>query len=600
MKLDNPFLGTLLEDVGTGRIQLPNFQREWKWDDERIKGLIATVTQNYPLGVVMKLETGGHPQFQPRAIAGVDTDNAGVPDYLLLDGQQRMTSLYQALYRRTRPVDTTDSRGRPQRLWYYIDIANAVADGADREDAIISVPENRQLFDRSVKRLRLDLQTGDAERASGYFPLNLVFDTVGRAEWRKRYLIATDNWDLWHDFEESILKSVDQFLVPTINLPAATVKEAVCSVFERVNTGGVVLTVFELLTATYAGDRDFRAATGADFDLARSWAETSSTLCQEHPVLGSPGGPGLTSNDFLQSIALVHTYASKQAGRSAAVACKRRDLLNLPLTAYVELAPKLQEAFAWVGTFLARQCIFTAEDVPYRSQLVPLAAIRALLLSADAWTEHTEQRIVDWYWSGVLGEMYGGATETRFSRDVEQVLAWVQQPGAAMPDTLTEATFREQRLDTLRTRNSAAYKGIHALLMRQGAVDWFHTEGTIGRETVIGGNVDIRPIFPKSWFAQPGRADVRMNSIVNKTPMSYRAALLTANAPSDSLPVLAATAGSPNAWFDDVVATHLIEPKTLHSDDWAGFYADRSARLLTLIESVLGKRVVRGDDEAGA
>jgi hypothetical protein len=591
--LDSPFLKNVLAGVGAGRVQLPNFQREWKWDDERIKALIASVTQGYPLGVIMTLATGGSPQFQPRLLAGVDLERGVVPDELLLDGQQRMTSLYQALCR-NEPVQTADAR---EGRWYYIDMEAAVSQGTDREDAIVSVPEGRVLRDDFARRVRLDLSTGQLEREHSHFPLRLVFNATDRGHWRKLYCQQTDKWTLWDDFEEHVLKQVDQFLVPTISLPADTAKEAVCSVFERVNTGGVVLTVFELLTATYAGDRAYLAETGRDFDLAATWREIRTSLGQEHPMLGASMDDsqdiGLTSSDFLQAVALVYTYNRKQRRRGAAVACKRKDLLNLPLADFRDLAPKLTEAFAWVGSFLAGQCIFKAQDVPYRTQLIPLAAIRALLVQEEAWTARAEQQITQWYWSGVLGEMYGGAIESRFSRDVEQVLAWVTSARASVPDTIAEANFHEQRLDTLRTRNSAAYKGIYALLIRQGAVDWYYTAEPIGREAVVGRGVDIRQVFPKAWFQKRYGQDSRMASIVNKTPLSYQATLWVGGAPSRYIPVLAAEAGLKDAWFDDVIASHLIDPQHLYDDDFDAFYADRSAHLIGLIEEAMGRPVLR-------
>lgn len=109
--LDSPSLQAVLNDVASGKIQLPDFQREWKWDDDRIRALLATVTLDYPLGVVMTLATGGEAQFKARPLAGTQVGADQVPEQLLLDGQQRLTSLYQAL-RADQPVATVDARGR--------------------------------------------------------------------------------------------------------------------------------------------------------------------------------------------------------------------------------------------------------------------------------------------------------------------------------------------------------------------------------------------------------------------------------------------------------------------------------------------------------
>jgi uncharacterized protein with ParB-like and HNH nuclease domain len=81
-------LGDLLREVSTGDVQLPDFQREWKWDDERIRSLLATVTLGYPMGVVMTLEMGGDAaRFKPRLLSGVELPAGREPEQLLLDGQ---------------------------------------------------------------------------------------------------------------------------------------------------------------------------------------------------------------------------------------------------------------------------------------------------------------------------------------------------------------------------------------------------------------------------------------------------------------------------------------------------------------------------------
>ncbi|MDB4873124.1 MAG: hypothetical protein JWL97_4128, partial [Gemmatimonadales bacterium] len=127
-------LKDLLDQVADGRIQLPDFQRPWKWDDERIVSLLATVSMGYPVGVMMGLETGGpDTRFKPRPLAGATVGHEE-PALLLMDGQQRMTSLFQSL-RSSAPVDTMDAKKKKLRRWYYIDIARAIDKDCDREDA---------------------------------------------------------------------------------------------------------------------------------------------------------------------------------------------------------------------------------------------------------------------------------------------------------------------------------------------------------------------------------------------------------------------------------------------------------------------------------
>ena len=135
-------LRELMKKVADGRIQLPDFQREWKWDDDHISSLLASISMGHPIGVLMMLDVGGDIDFAAKPLAGVENGSIGDPERLLLDGQQRTTSLFQALYSE-RPAQMSDARKRLLARWYYIDIGRALEDPGDRDEAILSIPEDR-------------------------------------------------------------------------------------------------------------------------------------------------------------------------------------------------------------------------------------------------------------------------------------------------------------------------------------------------------------------------------------------------------------------------------------------------------------------------
>jgi uncharacterized protein with ParB-like and HNH nuclease domain len=115
----NPFdLHTLLENCSRGSLQLPDFQRSWVWDEERIKGLIASVSRAFPVGALMSLDTGGPVNFKPRPVEGAPPEAKQVtPQSLLLDGQQRMTSLYQVILR-NKVVETVTPKNKKVKRWF--------------------------------------------------------------------------------------------------------------------------------------------------------------------------------------------------------------------------------------------------------------------------------------------------------------------------------------------------------------------------------------------------------------------------------------------------------------------------------------------------
>src|SRR5206468_9426821 len=105
-------LDQLLTEAKAGKLQLPDFQRGWVWDDDHIASLLASVSLSYPIGAVMTLQTGNPDvKFRPRPLEGVELPQPVEPETFLLDGQQRSTSLYLAL-KAQKPVPTTDGKGK--------------------------------------------------------------------------------------------------------------------------------------------------------------------------------------------------------------------------------------------------------------------------------------------------------------------------------------------------------------------------------------------------------------------------------------------------------------------------------------------------------
>lgn len=578
------YLYQLLQDIARGRIQLPDFQRGWVWDDYRIRSLLGSIAKSYPIGTLMMLEAGNQEvRFRPRPIEGVALNGAVQPELFILDGQQRLTALYQALCSGA-PVETRDERGRPIKRWYYIDIDKALDDRADREEAIIGLPEDRIIrgFNGEIVQ---DVSTAELEYEKGLFPLSKVFDC---SQWRWDY---AEHWKhqpektrQFDRFEQDVIKRFERYWVPVITLSRETPKEAVCQVFEKVNTGGVPLTVFELLTAIYAAE---------DFSLRADWEKRRREMSRE-PVLRT-----VEATDFLQAVTLVATYRARETQvsqgvdprKARPVSCKRGDILDLELRDYQRWADGVTEGFLKAARLLFSQKIFKTKDLPYRTQLVPLAAILAVL-GPEAELDGVKGKIIRWYWCGVLGELYGSALESRFARDLPEVVEWVR--GGAEPSTVRDANFVPERLLTLRTRNSAAYKGLYVLLMREGALD-FQSGELIADRAYYDDSIDVHHIFPRRWCDQYGIDSQRCESIVNKTALSSRTNREIGGAsPSMYLPRLEKKAGVTTQRMDEILRSHLIEPSAIRQDDFEAFYKARESALLRYIEQVMDKPVAAG------
>ena len=291
----------------------------------------------------------------------------------------------------------------------------------DREEAIVGVPEDRIVRTDFGREAVLDLSSAEREYASLMYPVSQVFD------WDRWQDGFDEHWrgdqnegirDEFRAFKRQVLENFKYYRVPVITLDRSTSKEAVCVVFEKVNTGGKALDAFELVTAMYAASghelrKDWYGDDGTK-GRHRRFAETLRPAGEDTGIIA-----GVANTDFLQAVSLFHTRDRRRAAENAgkqgkelpAVSGNRQALLNLPLEEYKRYEAQVERGFVQAAKFLHMLHIYRIFDLPYQSQIVPLAAILADI--GDAW-EHEANRamLVRWYWNGVFGELYGSAVET--------------------------------------------------------------------------------------------------------------------------------------------------------------------------------------------
>jgi len=266
------------------------------------------------------------------------------------------------------------------------------------------------------------------------YPVSRVFDWDDWQDGFDNYWSGVEHEPIrkeFRRFKREVLENFKNYDVPVIALGSSTSKEAVCVVFEKVNTGGKPLDAFELVTAMYAAE---------GHELRRDWYGKGAELGRQHrlAVTGRFGDEAtgilseVSNTDFLHAVSLFHTRERRREARQRASCCERQPasaaesaaacLLEIPGTGGGRLRPS--------GKVSVLLHVYRVFDLPYQTQIIPLAAILADI--GDAW-EHEANRakLVQWYWNGVFGELYGSAVESRIARDFMEVPAWLK--GAASP-----------------------------------------------------------------------------------------------------------------------------------------------------------------------
>lgn len=572
-------LSELMRDVTSGKAQLPEFQRSWTWDDGRIRGILASLSQGYPMGAIMRLECGNeNVKFKYRPIEGVK-NVAVAPDYLILDGQQRLTSMYRTTCS-TDAVLTKTDKGKEIKRFYYLDMKKCLDDKEDRYDAIVPVPEDRKVKTDFDRKVLLDLSTKELEYENEMFPINIIFDGSAREDWADGYkeyhAYGKDFMERYKQFRTEVIETITGYKLPVITLGRETPREAVCKVFENVNTGGVALTVFELVTATFAT---------YEFDLRKDWEECRDVIWGKNEPLNTDVMKGVDETAFLTTITLYTSFFA-----DTATTCKKKDVLGLEFESYQANKAAVLEGYKMARKFLFSQYVFRMRDLPYTTQLIPLAAICAVIGKSSFNLPQTQKILARWFWCGIMGEMYGGANETRFANDIEDVVAAIQGK-ESQNRTINASYFSATRLMSLQTRNSAAYKGIMALVYRESCRD-FMKGTTMDIVKSMDESPDIHHIFPEAYCIKQGYPKAKWNSIINKTPLLPESnRQIGGEAPSKYSQKIMKAAQIDETQLRLRVESHLVNYAAFIQDDFDTYFIDRAKAIMKVIEGAMEKTI---------
>lgn len=587
-----PMSGPLIEllgDINTHKTALPDFQRPWVWEPQMVRDLLISVAHRYPAGSLLTMPITGS-AFALRAFEGAgDLRAADKPNMMVLDGQQRLTSLYQALYRRE------GVQFKKRTFYFYLDVAQLLA-GGDVRDNVFADALFYVVQEKTGKRVRYDglapiyeLTTHEQEVASGALPLNILFDVNGAlSKWKDGYLEARSDkdWDRymsvkadWDKRVQPWLDRIRSYPFPVVQLRQDMPLGAICHIFEKVNSTGVPLDVFDLCTAILWAQ---------GYSLNEEWARTRKRMEQTNVLLMQP--KPFSGAHFLQGIALLDSLDRKRAnpGQRIAVSCRKEDLMKLDAATVQRWWPLLVEGYQEASSFLTNQGVLSERILPYSTLIIPLTAMLADLRKrkGDAHVAEAWPKIARWYWCSVFTQRYSSQVESAASLDLEQTLNWVDGVGEA-PDVVRTFSFRPDSLQEITSIRNAIYKGILCLLAREGAED-FGGKGKLSIALFYDSHEDHHHIFPTEALRQMSVNDPRGDTIVNKTLISAAVnRSIGSKRPSQYATSLSAgDIGAPG--FDAILRSHRIDPGALRADDWDAFVLTRREQLRQLIVTACG------------
>lgn len=602
-KPDHVSLNTLIGRLKEGRYVIPDFQREFEWRPWDIRDLMRSIFLDYYIGSLL-LWKGKDENFNALSceiVYGFDntkgqhpwTYGSGRPEYIVLDGQQRLTALYYAFVAPDVPLPN-----RQSRAIYYVHVDRFMSEEYD-------VAFQYDWYSRRFSKIVKDRQLQYREHI---FPLSVL--GAGRYDlpnwlqgyqeyWEKAAARAAESGDeeaaekakLHADnaeqFGEHVAEIAEQYQIAYVELDKDLEVDKVCDIFTQINSRGIRLDVFDLINALLKPK---------GLQLKHMWRKASNRLAfVEFEKM----------NVYVLQVMsiLCQSYCSPKylyyllPGQEKQIRNEKGDLLKdvlIPNTGefekrWAQAVDALEEAI----NLLRHPHEFGVTSSQYLPYVTILPVFSSLQVACKQLPPsrrlEAQRKIRHWYWASVFINRYSGSVESTSARDYLDVRAWMED-NEATPPPLREFQERFRSLDLRKEtkKGTSVYNGIFNLLVMQGARDW--VSGNIPQP----GDLDDHHIVPASWCAKHG---LNANTILNRTPMTAdtNRSFISDRLPNAYLPDLIASSNEDEV--QRILESHFISPNareilmrtSFGPDDYEAFLTERQRTILEAIENLLIK-----------
>ncbi len=545
----------LLEMIHNREMALPDFQRDFVWDPFATEELIESVVSNYPAGSLLRIKNGTQLLFQPRAVEGAPLlVKDARPSYLILDGQQRLTSLYQALY------------GVGEH-YYYMDLA-ALEIGKDLEDCVFYM----RLDDGNATYGTIQQQA-----ARLVLPLSKVFGDGNFSAWMNKILgerckDVTQMLDLQgrlSRLHDQWIRPVEEYEFPMVTLNEDTTGAAVCTIFETLNRTGVKLSVFDLLTARFWAE---------DLNLRLLWEEARS----DEPIIEDYE---IDPYYILQIVGLLEPGVDKE-GHTRAPSIKRSAILDMKVEQARAGWNTAVNGLSSILSILRDECgVLVSGLIPYTTILIPMAAVWASQQNVKGAESGANRiKLIRWFWCSVFGQKYENAPNSQAEKDFSELKSWMND--GQEPESVMTFTLESLRLRNVRPKQRAVYRGVMALILQNGALD-FQKRGPITSQLIADKKnpIDDHHIFPRAYLNKRDIPANQRDCILNRTYIdrstNHR---LSKRAPSDYFGEIRQKHGPQPT--DELFRSHLLptgSESPLLKDQFEAFLERREELLMGLI-----------------
>ena len=563
-------LKSILSDINTQKIVLPQFQRDFVWNPSAVIKLLTSLFNGYPIGSLLLMENNEVYDYRPiDGVTGIRTPKEG-ETVLVLDGQQRLTACWRAFF------GTLDGEKKYAGRYYFkyklfVDamVSHHEIDSSMLEDMFILV---------KPRQVNLSYKNTADEMSAGLFPLDILFGQPrgsNYADWFQKYNFFMAGGDrsafeqlssVSSKFQTEYVEKVTGYQVNYEKISRDTNADVICTVFETINTTGVKLTVFDLLVAKcYKNDIRLR--------------DKLEDAVERYENIGyfDPTGVLIGVIQLPRIIGLLHNGQ-----------CKKGDLLSLPVEAIrVNWDSAVSALDRMLGVMRNEFGCRKLEFIPSMDIISPLSVI----LSDIRFSKHRHHVMFKKLYGNLVFSLYlSGAPESKSARVVRE---W-RDGGAGNDETGYEAvrsfSFASEDMREA-TKASGVYKGVISLIIAEGARDF---SGSRRPLNFSGAELEDHHIYPQQFLRNIDIKGYLANGLLNRTPIYAD----TNRAISSISPEvyfcdekIIGSSGIEQAVLDAHAICKEIAIRPFNRECFDAFCNDRQKRIVVMIEKVTGQKI---------
>jgi len=604
-KPDHLSLNSLIARLKDGRYVIPDFQRDFEWKPWDIRELIRSIFLDYYIGSLL-LWKGKKENFDAlscEVIYGYDNTageqswkyEKGSPEYIVLDGQQRLTALYYAFI-----APKVSLPNRASRAIYFVHVDKFMSEKYDEAFQ----------YDWLSKRFEKKLEDTEIQFAEHFFPLSIIgtgsWDLPNWLQgyekyWQEQAKKANESEDITGEelanqhainakaFGEYIKGITEEYQIAFIELDEELPIDKVCDIFTQINSRGIRLDVFDLINALLKPK---------GLQLKLMWRKSASKLefvDTEKMNVYILQVMSILTQAYCSPKYLYYLLPGQEKQIRESDGTRRKEILVNDINDFENKWKNAVNAIEKAINLLKHPQeygVSSSQYLPYVSIIPVFSALQNQIESIPFEEKLDAQRkLRHWYWASVFTNRYSGSVESTSARDFIAIKNWLKDKDAE-PSLLYEFKYRFRNLELRKEtkKGSSVYNGIFNLLVIKGARDW--VTGNIPQN----GSIDDHHIVPASW----GKENIQGNlihSILNRTPLSAETNrdVINDKLPNEYLPKLISTNGREEV--ERILDSHFISTKALDillrspftPDDYENFIIERQKTIFDAIENLLIK-----------